>query len=113
MKLFSKKQNTEKLEMPVGKKGFRFYCAIIAVPHLVMSMSDRFCCGGDPIHGLNNLSDHFRTHPTIGLILLARYRTGRSFFSATTRSESQRLSDPRGGVIITLQGNPDPYHGLK
>ena len=107
MKLFTKKQNTEKLEMP-GKvnKGFPFYCAIIAALTLVMSMSvTAFAAGGDPITVVNNLSDFiFGLIRAIGLILLGFgiVQVGRSLKSHEPSQRANGFLTLAGGVIITF-----------
>lgn len=107
MKLFIKKQNTEKLEMPGKvKKGFRFYCAIIAALTLVMSMSvTAFAAGGDPITVVNNLSDFiFGLIRAIGLILLGFgiVQVGLSLKSHDPSQRANGFLTLAGGVIITF-----------
>ena len=107
MKLFSKKQNTEKLKMPGKvKKGFRFYCAIIAVLTLIMSMSvTAFAAGGDPITVVNNLSDFiFGLIRAIGLILLGFgiVQVGLSLKSHDPSQRANGFLTLAGGVIITF-----------
>ena len=107
MKLFTKKQNTEKLEMPGKvKKGFRFYCTIIAALTLVMSMSvTAFAAGGDPITVVNNLSDFiFGLIRAIGLILLGFgiVQVGLSLKSHDPSQRANGFLTRAGGVSITF-----------
>ena len=61
MKIFNKNTKKETTKLPMSgrvKRGFRFYCAIVAALTLVMGMSvTAFAAGGDPIQVVNNLSD--------------------------------------------------------
>ena len=107
MKLFTKNQNTEKLEMPGKvKKGFRFYCTIIAALTLVMSMSmTAFAAGNDPITVVNNLSDFiFGLIRAIGLILLGFgiVQVGLSLKSHDPSQRANGFLTVAGGVIITF-----------
>lgn len=107
MNLLNKKQKTVKQEMPGKvKKGFRFYCAIIVVLTLVMSMSmTAFAAGDDPITVVNNLSNFiFGLIRAIGLILLGFgiVQVGLSLKSHDPSQRANGFLTLAGGVIITF-----------
>ena len=107
MNLSNKKQKTVKQEMPGKvKKGFRFYCAIIVVLTLVMSMSmTAFAAGDDPITVVNNLSNFiFGLIRAIGLILLGFgiVQVGLSLKSHDPSQRANGFLTLAGGVIITF-----------
>lgn len=106
MKLFNKK-NENKLEMPTKvKKGFRFYCSIVAALTLMMSVAvPAFAAGGDPITVVNNLSDFiFGLIRAIGLILLGFgiVQVGLSLKSHDPSQRANGFLTLAGGVIITF-----------
>ena len=107
MKLFNKKQNTEKPEMSGKlKKSVRVYCAVIAALALVMSMPmTAFAAAGDPITVVNNLSDFiFGLIRAIGLILLGFgiVQVGLSLKSHDPSQRANGFLTLAGGIIITF-----------
>lgn len=111
MKIFNtmKKTNKETSRLPMSgkvKRGFRFYCAVIAALTLVMGMSvTAFAAGGDPIQVVNNLSDFiFGLIRAIGLILLGFgiVQVGLSLKSHDPSQRANGFLTLAGGVIITF-----------
>lgn len=110
MKIFNttKKTNKETHKLPMNgkvKRGFRFYCAVIAALTLVMSMSMTAFAAGDPITVVNNLSDFiFGLIRAIGLILLGFgiVQVGLSLKSHDPSQRANGFLTLAGGVIITF-----------
>lgn len=110
MKIFNtmKKTNKETRKLPMNgkvKRGFRFYCAVIAALTLVMSMSMTAFAAGDPITVVNNLSDFiFGLIRAIGLILLGFgiVQVGLSLKSHDPSQRANGFLTLAGGVIITF-----------
>lgn len=110
MKIFNtmKKTNKETSKLPMSgkvKRGFRFYCAVIAALTLVMSMSVTAFAAGDPITVVNNLSDFiFGLIRAIGLILLGFgiVQVGLSLKSHDPSQRANGFLTLAGGVIITF-----------
>ena len=110
MKIFNtmKKTNKETRKLPMNgkvKRGFRFYCAVIAALTLVMSMSVTAFAAGDPITVVNNLSDFiFGLIRAIGLILLGFgiVQVGLSLKSHDPSQRANGFLTLAGGVIITF-----------
>ncbi len=111
MKIFNKikKTNKETSKLPMSgkvKRGFLFYCAVIAAVTFVMSMSvTAFAAGGDPITVVNNLSDFiFGLIRAIGLILLGFgiVQVGLSLKSHDPSQRANGFLTLAGGVIITF-----------
>ena len=110
MKIFNtmKKTNKETHKLPMDgkvKRGFRFYCAVIAALTLVMSMSMTAFAAGDPITVVNNLSDFiFGLIRAIGLILLGFgiVQVGLSLKSHDPSQRANGFLTLAGGVIITF-----------
>lgn len=87
------------------KRGFRFYCAVIAALTLVMSMSMTAFAAGDPITVVNNLSDFiFGLIRAIGLILLGFgiVQVGLSLKSHDPSQRANGFLTLASGVIITF-----------
>lgn len=111
MKIFNtmKKTTKETSRLPMSgkvKRGFHFYCAVIAALTLVMGMSvTAFAAGGDPIQVVNNLSDFiFGLIRAIGLILLGFgiVQVGLSLKSHDPSQRANGFLTLAGGVIITF-----------
>ena len=106
MKTKNKNNQSTKLPMPnKGKRGFRFYCTIIAALTLIMCMSVTAFAAGDPITVVNNLSDFiFGLIRAVGLILLGWgiVQVGLSFQSHDPSQRSNGFLTLAGGVIITF-----------
>lgn len=106
MKTKNKNNQSTKLPMPNKvKRGFRFYCTIIAALTLFMCMSVTAFAAGDPITVVNNLSDFiFGLIRAVGLILLGWgiVQVGLSFQSHDPSQRSNGFLTLSGGVIITF-----------
>lgn len=106
MKTKNKNNQSTKLPMPNKvKRGFRFYCTIIAVLTLITCMSVTAFAAGDPITVVNNLSDFiFGLIRAVGLILLGWgiVQVGLSFQSHDPSQRSNGFLTLAGGVIITF-----------
>lgn len=110
MKIFNtmKKTTKETRKLPMSgkvKRGFRFYCAIVAALTLVMSMSMTAFAAGDPITVVNNLSDFiFGLIRAIGLILLGFgiVQVGLSLKSHDPSQRANGFLTLAGGIIITF-----------
>ena len=108
MNIFKKtKKETSKLPM-TGKvrKGFHTYCAIVLCMALAGAMTmTAFAAGGDPLSGINNLSDFiFGLIRAIGLILLGFgiVQVGLSLKSHDPSQRANGFLTLAGGVIITF-----------
>lgn len=106
MKTKNKNNQSTKLPMPNKvKRGFRFYCTVIAALTLIMCMSVTAFAAGDPITVVNNLSDFiFGLIRAVGLILLGWgiVQVGLSFQSHDPSQRSNGFLTLAGGVIITF-----------
>ena len=106
MKTKNKNNQSTKLPMPNKvKRGFRFYCTVIAALTLIMCMSVTAFATGDPITVVNNLSDFiFGLIRAVGLILLGWgiVQVGLSFQSHDPSQRSNGFLTLAGGVIITF-----------
>lgn len=106
MKTKNKNNQSTKLPMPNKvKRGFRFYCTIIAALTMIMCMSVTAFAAGDPITVVNNLSDFiFGLIRAVGLILLGWgiVQVGLSFQSHDPSQRSNGFLTLAGGVIITF-----------
>jgi len=106
MKNKNKNNQSTKLPMPNKvKRGFRFYCTVIAALTLIMCMSVTAFAAGDPITVVNNLSDFiFGLIRAVGLILLGWgiVQVGLSFQSHDPSQRSNGFLTLAGGVIITF-----------
>lgn len=111
MKIFNtmKKTNKETAKLPMEgkvKRGFRFYCTVIAAFTLLMSMSvTAFAATNDPLTVVNNLSDFiFGLIRAIGLILLGFgiVQVGLSLKSHDPSQRANGFLTLAGGVIITF-----------
>ena len=108
MKIFNRTKNKETAKLPMSgkvKKGFRFYCAVIAALTLMMGMSVTAFAANDPIAVVNNLSDFiFGLIRAIGLILLG-FGIVQVGLSLQSHDQSQRANGfltLAGGIIITF-----------
>lgn len=108
MKTKNKNKNNQSTKLPMPnkvKRGFRFYCTIIAALTLIMCMSVTAFAAGDPITVVNNLSDFiFGLIRAVGLILLGWgiVQVGLSFQSHDPSQRSNGFLTLAGGVIITF-----------
>ena len=106
MKTKNKNNQSTKLPMPNKvKRGFRFYCTVIAALTLIMCMSVTAFAAGDPITVVNNLSDFiFGLIRAVGLILLGWgiVQVGLSFQSHDPSQRSNGFLTLAGGGIITF-----------
>ena len=109
MKIFNQNKNKETGKLPMNgkvKRGFRFYCAVIAAFTLLTSMSvTAFAATGDPITVVNNLSDFiFGLIRAIGLILLGFgiVQIGLSLKSHDPSQRANGFLTLAGGVVINF-----------
>ena len=108
MKTKNKNKNNQSTKLPMPnkvKRGFRFYCTVIAALTLIMCMSVTAFAAGDPITVVNNLSDFiFGLIRAVGLILLGWgiVQVGLSFQSHDPSQRSNGFLTLAGGVIITF-----------
>ncbi len=108
MKIFNRTKNKETAKLPMSgkvKKGFRFYCAVIAALTLMMGMSVTAFAANDPIAVVNNLSDFiFGLIRAIGLILLGFgiVQVGLSLKSHDPSQRANGFLTLAGGIIITF-----------
>jgi len=87
------------------KKGFRFYCAIVAVVAVFGCFSMTAFAAGDPITVVNNLSDFiFGLIRAVGMILLGWgiVQVGLSFQSHDPSQRSNGFLTLAGGIVITF-----------
>lgn len=108
-KFFKKNTDKETHKLPMTgkvKKGYRTYCAIVAVLTLTMGMTvTAFAAGGDPLSVINNLSTFiFGLIRAIGLILLGFgiVQVGLSLKSHDPSQRANGFLTLAGGVIITF-----------
>ena len=108
MKIFNRTKNKETAKLPMSgkvKKGFRFYCAVIAALTLMMGMSVTAFAANDPIAVVNNLSDFiFGLIRATGLILLGFgiVQVGLSLKSHDPSQRANGFLTLAGGIIITF-----------
>lgn len=108
MSFFNMNTNRETGKQPMAgkvKKGFRFYCAVIATFTLLMSMSVTVFAADDPISVVNNLSDFiFGLIRAVGLILLGFgiVQVGLSLKSHDPSQRANGFLTLAGGIIITF-----------
>ena len=106
MKTKNKNNQSTKLPMPNKvKRGFRFYCTVIAALTLIMCMSVTAFAAGDPITVVNNLSDFiFGLIRAVGLILLGWgiVQVGLSLQSHDPSQRSNGFLTLAGGIVITF-----------
>ena len=109
MKFFNMNTNKETGKLPMTgnvKKGFRFYCVVVAVLTIIMSMSvTAFAATDDPLTVVNNLSDFiFGLIRAIGLILLGFgiVQVGLSLKSHDPSQRANGFLTLAGGIIITF-----------
>ena len=103
-----KKKNENRLPTPEKvKKGFRYYCSLVAALALMggCTMTAFAATGGDPLTVINNLSDFiFGLIRAVGLILLGWgiVQVGLSLQSHDPSQRSNGFLTLSGGVIITF-----------
>ena len=108
MSIFKKNEKNEnRLPTPERvKKGFRYYCSLVAALALMGCCSmTAFAAGGDPLTVINNLSDFiFGLIRAVGLILLGWgiVQVGLSLQSHDPSQRSNGFLTLAGGVIITF-----------
>ena len=109
MSIFKKniEKHTEKLPMTGKvKKGFRFYCSLVAVLTIIAGTCvPAFAATSDPITVVNNLSDFiFGLIRAIGLILLGFgiVQVGLSLKSHDPSQRANGFLTLAGGVVITF-----------
>ena len=109
MKLFNTTNKKETNKLPMNgkvKKGFRFYCMVIAAFTLLFTLSvPAFAATDDPLTVVNNLSDFiFGLIRAIGLILLGFgiVQVGLSLKSHDPSQRANGFLTLAGGVIITF-----------
>ena len=103
----NKKKTMIKLPMPNKvKRGFRFYCSVVASVALIGCFSmTAFATGGDPLQVVNNLSEFiFGLIRAVGLILLGWgiVQVGLSFQSHDPSQRSNGFLTLAGGIVITF-----------
>lgn len=102
----NKTTTTEKLPMTGKvKKGFRFYCTVVAAVAMLTCCSMTAFAAGDPITVVNNLSDFiFGLIRAIGMILLGFgiVQIGLSLKSHDPSQRANGFLTLAGGVIITF-----------
>ena len=87
------------------KKGFRFYCAVVAVVAVFGCCSMTAFAAGDPITVVNNLSDFiFGLIRAIGMILIGFgiVQVGLSLKSHDPSQRANGFLTVAGGIIITF-----------
>ena len=106
MNIFKKNEN--RLPTPEKvKRGFRYYCSLVAALTLMgcCSMTAFAAAGGEPLTVINNLSDFiFGLIRAVGLILLGWgiVQVGLSLQSHDPSQRSNGFLTLAGGVIITF-----------
>ena len=103
----NKEKNMTKLPMPNKvKRGFRFYCSMVATVALICCCAvPAFATGGDPLQVVNNLSEFiFGLIRAVGLILLGWgiVQVGLSLQSHDPSQRSNGFLTLAGGIIITF-----------
>ena len=108
MSIFKKndKKNENRLPMPAQvKKGYRYYCSLVAAVALMGCCTMTAFAAGDPLTVINNLSDFiFGLIRAVGLILLGWgiVQVGLSLQSHDPSQRSNGFLTLAGGVIITF-----------
>lgn len=108
MNIIKKTENKSTQSLPMtGKvrKGFRAYCALVAVFTLMCCVSIPAFAANDPITVVNNLSDFiFGLIRAIGLILLGFgiVQVGLSLKSHDPSQRANGFLTLAGGIIITF-----------
>ena len=108
MSIFKKndKKNENRLPMPAQvKKGYRYYCSLVAAVALMGCCTMTAFVADDPLSVINNLSDFiFGLIRAVGLILLGRgiVQVGLSLQSHDPSQRSNGFLTLAGGVIITF-----------
>ena len=103
----NKEKNMTKLPVPNKvKRGFRFYCSLVASMALIGCFSmTAFAAGGDPLQVVNNLSEFiFGLIRAVGLILLGWgiVQVGLSLQSHDPSQRSNGFLTLAGGIVITF-----------
>ena len=103
----NKEKNMTKLPMPNKvKRGFRFYCSMVATVALIGCCGvPAFATGGDPLQVVNNLSEFiFGLIRAVGLILLGWgiVQVGLSLQSHDPSQRSNGFLTLAGGIVITF-----------
>ena len=97
---------SERLPMPDRvKKGFRYYCAIVAVIVLCTLSVGALAATEDPLTAVNNLSDFiFGLIRAVGIILLAWgvVQVGLSLQSHDPSQRSNGFLTLAGGIVIVF-----------
>ena len=112
MSIFKKndKKNENRLPTPEKvKKGFRYYCSLVAAVALMgcctMTAFAAPAAGGDPLTVINNLSEFiFGLIRAVGLILLGWgiVQVGLSLQSHDPSQRSNGILTIAGGIVITF-----------
>jgi len=107
MNIFKKnKKNENRLPMPDKvKKGFRYYCSIVAAMALLGCCTMTAFAANDPLTVINNLSDFiFGLIRAVGLILLGWgiVQVGLSLQSHDPSQRSNGFLTLAGGIVITF-----------
>lgn len=108
MSIFKKnnKKHESRLPMPDKvKKGFRYYCSLVAVVVLLGCCSMTALAADDPLEVINNLSDFiFGLIRAVGLILLGWgiVQVGLSLQSHDPSQRSNGFLTLAGGIVITF-----------
>ena len=103
----NKEKNMTKLPVPNKvKRGFRFYCSMVATVALIGCCAvPAFATGGDPLQVVNNLSEFiFGLIRAVGLILLGWgiVQVGLSLQSHDPSQRSNGFLTLAGGIVITF-----------
>ena len=102
----SDKKNENRLPMPAQvKKGYRYYCSLVAAVALIGCCTMTAFAADDPLSVINNLSDFiFGLIRAVGLILLGWgiVQVGLSLQSHDPSQRSNGFLTLAGGVIITF-----------
>ena len=102
----SDKKNENRLPMPAQvKKGYRYYCSLVAAVALMGCCTMTAFAADDPLSVINNLSDFiFGLIRAVGLILLGWgiVQVGLSLQSHDPSQRSNGFLTLAGGVIITF-----------
>ena len=109
MSIFKKNENKNENRLPMPdkvKRGFRYYCSLVAVALMgCCSMTAFAAAGNEPLTVINNLSDFiFGLIRAVGLILLGWgiVQVGLSLQSHDPSQRSNGFLTLAGGVIITF-----------
>ena len=106
MNIIKNKKNENRLPMPDKvKKGFRYYCSLVAAVALMGCCTMTAFAAADPLTVINNLSEFiFGLIRAVGLILLGWgiVQVGLSLQSHDPSQRSNGFLTLAGGVIITF-----------